>query len=83
MSEQKRQAEKDRGEAICFCCAATVQEMVVTHDGVLSQTGCPTADVVGDPVVRKAYRCADLHGIGAPVTLQSIVKTSVTVSLGE
>ncbi len=53
----------------------------MTHDGVLSQTGCPTADVVGDPVVRKACRYADLNDIAKFRTSQIIVNVSVTVSL--
>ena len=53
----------------------------MTHDGVLSQTGCPTTDVVGDPVVRKACRYADLIDIAKCRTSQNIVNVSVTVSL--
>ena len=51
------------------------------HDGVLSQTGCPTADVVGDPVVRKACRYADLNDIAKCRAPQITVTVSVTVFL--
>jgi len=53
----------------------------MTHDGVLSQTGCPTADVVGDPVVRKACRYADLNDIAKCRAPQITVTVSVTVFL--